>query len=182
MNRRYKWPAIAMHWLVAVIIFAAFPVGLVMTGMVVSPTKLQLYSYHKWAGVTVFLLACTRIGWRMFDAVPALPQTMSRWEQAMANAMHIVLYLMIAAVPISGWLMSSAAGFQTVYFGVLPIPDLLGKDKALAAGLSAVHETLAYALAGLVLLHAAAALKHHLVDRDDVLTRMLPGLNGGGRR
>jgi cytochrome b561 len=88
--------------------------------------------------------------------------------------MHHLLYVLMVAIPLSGWLMSSAKGFQTVYFGVLPLPDLLGKDKELGELLQTVHEILNLSLAALVVAHVGAALKHHLVDRDDVLSRMLP--------
>jgi cytochrome b561 len=81
------------------------------------------------------------------------------------------------AIPVSGWLMSSALGFQTVYFGVLPIPDLLGKNKELGESLKFVHMFLNYTMAGLVAMHVGAALKHHLIDRDSVLARMLPFLS-----
>jgi cytochrome b561 len=99
---------------------------------------------------------------------------MPAWQQRAAHAGHVLLYLLMIAVPLTGWLMSSAKGFQTVYFGVLPIPDLLAKNKELGHLLEEVHETLNYLMIALVVGHAAAALKHHFVDRDDVLTRMRP--------
>jgi cytochrome b561 len=80
-------------------------------------------------------------------------------------------------VPISGWLMSSAKGFKTVLFGVLPLPDLIGKDKELGKILEVVHQSLNYILLALVVLHIAALIKHRFIDRDDVLTRMLPNWN-----
>jgi cytochrome b561 len=92
-----------------------------------------------------------------------------------AHAGHHILYLLMLAVPLSGWLMSSAKGFQTVLFGVLPIPDLLTKDPALAGILQPLHFALNMLLLVVVIGHVAAALKHHLIDKDDVLTRMLPG-------
>ena len=102
-----------------------------------------------------------------------------------AEATHVLLYLLMFAVPISGWLMSSAKGFQTVWFGVLPLPDLLDKNQQLGDLLKEVHEALNFGMAGLVLAHAGAALKHHVIDRDDVLARMLPFLannRSGDRR
>lgn len=173
----YTRPAIVLHWAVAIVILGAFPVGLYMVDMPLSPAKLKVYSYHKWAGVTVFLLALTRLVWRAARPAPALPAGMPAWERTLAGATHVLLYILLVAVPASGWLMSSALGFQTVYFGVLPIPDLLAKDKVLGEGLKALHLTLVWGLACLVALHAAAALKHHLIDRDGVLARMLPFLN-----
>ena len=170
----YTSSAIALHWLIALIILASLPVGLYMVDMALSPAKLRIYSYHKWAGVTVFLLALVRVGWRLTHAVPPLPNTVPPWQRTASEVNHLLLYVLMVAVPVSGWLMSSALGFQTVYFGVLPIPDLLAKDKVLGEQLKLVHMFLSYSLAVLVVMHAAAALKHHLIDRDDVLLRMLP--------
>jgi polyisoprenoid-binding protein YceI len=101
---------------------------------------------------------------------------MPAWQRMAAEATHVLLYLLMFAVPLSGWLMSSAKGFQTVWFGVLPLPDLLDKNKELGDLLKEVHEALNFGMAGLVLAHAGAALKHHFIDRDDVLARMLPFL------
>jgi cytochrome b561 len=86
--------------------------------------------------------------------------------------------VLLFAIPLSGWLMSSAKGFQTVWFGVLPLPDLVGKDKELGDLLKEVHEALNFALLGLVIAHVAGALKHHFIERDDILARMLPFLRG----
>jgi cytochrome b561 len=177
MNDRYTRTAIALHWLIALIILAAFPVGLYMVDLALSPTKLKIYSYHKWAGVTVFLLALLRVIWRATHPAPPLPDTVPRWQQALGNATHLLLYLLLLAIPVSGWLMSSALGFQTVYFGVLPIPDLLVKDKELGESLKFVHLFLNYTMAVLVAMHTGAALKHHFIDRDSVLARMLPLLS-----
>ncbi len=173
----YTRPAIALHWLVALIILASFPLGLYMADLALSPTKLKLYSYHKWAGVTVFFLAVLRVLWRMRHAPPALPTSMPAWQRNFAAATHALLYLLILAIPLSGWMMSSALGFKTVYFGVLPLPDLLAKNKELGELLKLVHVTLNYTMAALVAVHVGAALKHHFVDRDDILARMLPRSN-----
>ena len=176
---RYTRTAIGLHWAVALLIFAAFPVGLYMVELPLSPTKLKIYSYHKWVGVTIFLLALARLLWRATHPAPPMPESVPRWQQALAGATHILLYLLMVAIPLSGWLMSSALGFQTVYLGVLPLPDLLEKDKLLGEQLKFLHMFLNYTLGALVLMHIGAALKHHLIDRDDVLTRMLPRI---GRR
>lgn len=171
---RYTRPAIALHWLMAVLIVAAFALGTTMVDLNLSPLKLRLYAYHKWLGVTVVLLLVVRLAWRLGHRPPPLPASVPRWQQHLAGLTHGVLYLLMAVVPVSGWLMSSAKGFQTVYFGVLPLPDLLAKDQALGDLLKAVHDAANDALLVLVVLHAVAALKHHLLDRDDVLSRMLP--------
>jgi cytochrome b561 len=140
-----------------------------------SPTKLRNFSYHKWIGVTVFMLAAARLLWRLGHAPPALPLAMAPWERRTAELTHALLYLLFFAAPLTGWLFSSAAGFQTVYLGVVPIPDLLSKDKALADALKLAHKSINYTLAAVIVLHVAAALKHHFIDKDDVLRRMLPG-------
>lgn len=172
---RYNNTAIALHWLIAMLIFIAFPLGLYMSDLTLSPTKLQLFSYHKWIGVTVFVLAIVRVIWRVTHTPPALPDSITRLQQIGSHIVHGFIYVMILAVPVSGWLMSSAKGFKTVWFGVLPLPDLVGKDKALGHLLELVHQSLNYFLLLLVVLHVAALIKHQFFDRDEVLSRMLPG-------
>ncbi|MCE5180610.1 MAG: cytochrome b [Betaproteobacteria bacterium] len=174
---RYTTTAIALHWLVALLIFAAFPLGLIMSDMPLSPLKLKLISYHKWLGVTVFLLVLARLAWRAVHTPPPLPETIPAWQRSAAQALHYLLYLLLFAIPLSGWLMSSAKGFQTVYLGVLPLPDLIGKDKALGDALREVHEMLNFGLLALLFGHIAAALKHQFIDRNGVLARMLPFLD-----
>ena len=174
MNTHYTATAKLLHWLIALMIFGMLAFGFYMTGLDLSPTKLELYSWHKWAGVTVFMLVLVRLAWRIGHKPPALPAHMPAIERLAAHAGHHLLYVLMLAIPLSGWLMSSAKGFQTVWFGVLPLPDLLTKDKALGNLLETVHVVLNYTLIAVLLGHVGAALKHHFIDRDDVLTRMLP--------
>lgn len=169
----YTRTAIVMHWLTALLILAAFAVGYTMTDLPLSPFKLKVFSWHKWIGVTVFLLTVLRLVWRLGHPAPALPDSMKDWEKKLAAAGHGLLYVLMFAVPLTGWLMSSAKGFQVVYFGVLPIPDLIGKDKELGELLEEVHGALAAGLGVLILGHVAAALKHRFMDRDGVMERML---------
>jgi len=173
-SANYTRTAIGLHWLLAIAIVATFSVGLYMHELPLSPDKLKIYSWHKWAGVTIFLLVLFRLVWRLTHQPPAPPANMPAWQHVAAEAAHWLLYVLMIAVPLSGWLMSSAKGFQTVYFGVLPLPDFLAKNKELGETLTEVHEVLNFTLAGLVLAHAGAALKHHFIDRDNVLARMLP--------
>lgn len=172
--RKYTATAIALHWLIALAIIGMVALGFYMTGLPLSPRKLQWYSWHKWTGVCVLLLALFRLGWRISHRPPALPQHMNSLERLAAHAGHGMLYLLMFAIPLSGWLMSSAKGFQTVLFGVLPIPDLLERNPELGNLLAGVHGGLNVLLIAVVIGHAAAALKHHFIDKDDVLTRMLP--------
>ena len=178
MNTHYTATAKILHWLIALMIFGMLGFGFYMTGLDLSPTKLELYSWHKWAGVTVFMLVLVRLAWRFGHKPPALPAHMPAIERLAAHAGHHLLYVLMIAIPLSGWLMSSAKGFQTVWFGVLPLPDLLAKDKALGNLLETVHVVLNYTLIAVLLGHVGAALKHHFIDRDDVLTRMLPRRKG----
>ncbi len=171
---RYTRTAMALHWLIALALFGLFGLGLYMVELPLSPTKLKLYSYHKWAGVTVFLLVLLRLGWRVTHVPPPLPAGMPSWQVRAAAAGHHLLYVLMIVVPLSGWLMSSAKGFQTVWFGVLPLPDLLDKDKALGDALLRTHECLNYLFMAVVGGHVTAALKHQFVDRDGLLSRMLP--------
>ena len=171
---RYTAPARLLHWLMAALLIGLLALGFYMSDLPLSPEKLQLYSWHKWAGVTAFILLAIRLLWRATHRPPALPASMSATAQRMAHLGHLALYALMIAIPLSGWLMSSAKGFQTVYFGVLPIPDLLAKNPELGELLATLHGGLNLLLALTVLGHAAAALKHHFVDRDDVLRRMLP--------
>jgi cytochrome b561 len=174
MSTHYHPIAKGLHWLMAVAILGMMVLGLVMHEMPLSPEKLQYYSWHKWTGVSLFLLTWLRLLWRMVRPAPALPDTMPALHQRLAHLGHAALYGLMIAIPLSGWLMSSAKGVQTVWFGVWPIPDLLSKDKALSDLLAQVHATLNGVLGALLLGHAGAALKHHCIDRDDILLRMLP--------
>lgn len=176
MDDHYTRTAITLHWAIALLIFAAFPLGVYMHDLPLSPDKLRLYSYHKWIGVSIFLLAALRLAWRFAHRPPPLPGSMPRWEKLAANTVHHLLYVLIFAVPLSGWLMSSAKGVQTVWFGVLPLPDLVSKDKELGDLLKEVHEGLNFILLGVVLAHIGAALKHHFIERDGILARMIPFL------
>ena len=169
----YTGIAIIFHWLIALLFFTAFPLGIYMADLPLSPTKLQLYSYHKWIGITVLMLAILRVLWRISHRPPALPASLPRWQQIATHAEHHSLYLLLLLIPISGWLMSSAKGFQTVWFGILPLPDLVAKNKALGNFLQETHELLNFTLMGLVSLHILAALKHHFIDHDGILVRML---------
>jgi cytochrome b561 len=170
----YTGTAKVLHWLMALLLAGMLALGFYMSDLKLSPAKLQLYSWHKWAGVTIFLLLLVRAGWRLTHRPPALPSGMPAWLRRVAGATHGLLYVLMFAIPLSGWLMSSAKGFQTVWFGVLPIPDLLPKDRALGEQLAEVHESLNILLLAVVAAHVAAALKHHFIDRDGVLRRMLP--------
>jgi len=172
MSQRYTITAITLHWLMAFAFFALFGLGFYMTGLPLSPTKLQVYSWHKWAGVSLFFLAVLRLLWRRIHRPPAFPSSMSVQARQLAHLGHWALYFFMFAIPLSGWLMSSAMGFQTVWFGVLPLPDLVGKDKALAQWLGSAHLYLNVAFMMTIVGHIGAALKHQFIDKDNVFDRI----------
>jgi len=175
VTNTYNPVAKSFHWLMAILLFGLLALGFYMHDLPLSPQKLQLYSWHKWAGVTAFLLVWLRMFWRVTHRPPALPATMPKLMQFSAHAGHLMLYALMIVIPLSGWLMSSAKGFQTVWFGVLPIPDLIGKNKELGDLLALVHKSLNLLFVAVIISHVGAALKHHIIDKDEILTRMLPG-------
>lgn len=169
---RYTTPAIVLHWLMALLIFVAFPLGIYMHELPLSPDKLKLYSYHKWIGVTILMLASLRVVWRLTHTPPPLPTSITGWQRRASQIVHGLLYVLVLAIPLSGWLMSSAKGFQTVWFGVLPLPDLLEKNRDLGDLLANVHQALNFTLLALVILHVGAALKHQFIERQAFMQRM----------
>jgi cytochrome b561 len=169
----YDPVAIAAHWLLALLIFANLSLGLYMHDLPISPARLKLFNWHKWAGITILVLSALRLLWRLRHAPPP-DAPMPPWQSAAAHTVHRLLYLLFFAVPLAGWAYSSASGFPVVWFGVLPLPDWVPVDRAWAAVLKATHKTLAITLGVLVLLHLAAALKHQFIDRDGLLRRMRP--------
>ena len=171
---RYTAAAIALHWLLALAIVGAFSLGLYMADLPLSPQRVKLYNWHKWAGVTILALSALRLLWRLTHRPPP-DAPMAAWQQRAAHLAHGGLYLLFFAVPLMGWAYSSAAGFPIVWFGVLPLPDLLPVDKALALAIKPVHGWLAWTLMVLVALHVAAALKHQFIERDGLIARMWPG-------
>ena len=170
---RYTRTAVTLHWVLGLALIGSFCVGLYMTGLPLSPQRLKLYNWHKWAGITLLTLSAVRLAWRLTHR-PPVDVPMPRWQQRAAHWTHGALYTLFFLVPLAGWAYSSAAGFPVVVFGVLPLPDLLPADKELAELVKPLHRTLAYLLALLVLGHVGAALKHHFIDHDGLLARMWP--------
>jgi len=177
---RYTGFAIALHWLLAGAILCGFIMGLQMADAPPSPVRVRWINYHKWIGLTVLMLSVVRLLWRLSHTPPPMPDSMPPWQRSAARWAHRLLYACFFVIPLIGWAYSNAFGFHVSYLGLFQLPDLVAKDKELAKVLLQVHATLAWTLAVLVGLHAAAALKHHWVDRDDLLLRM--SLRPAGRR
>ena len=171
---RYARPAIALHWLMAWIIIAVYFMGLSIDNIPVGPDRVQVVTWHKWLGVTIAFLWFARLAVRLSHQPPALPVGSPAWQNKAAHLVHLALYLLMIAIPVSGWLMSSARGFTTTFFGLFDLPNLLGRDRELARTLKEVHEVLANSLMLLVVAHIGAALKHQFIDKDNLLDRMRP--------
>lgn len=175
-NTEYTHTAIGLHWIIALLIFATFGLGWFMSDLPFSVAKINYINWHKWMGVTVFLLAVIRLLWRFLHTPPALANSIPKWQQLAAHAVHWGLYILIFAIPLSGYFYSMAAGFPVVYLKLVPLPVLIQPNPELAHTLKEVHELLNYSLVVLLLAHVGAALKHHVIDKDGTLARMLPFL------
>jgi len=175
-NTTRRWGAIAqlLHWLIALFIIAQFTLALLFADLPAGARKLTLLARHKSIGISILMLACLRLGWRWANPTPTLPDTLKPYERSLARFTHALLYVLLFAVPFTGWTMSSARGFPVSWFGLFTLPDLVPKDKSLYNMLVATHTALAWILGGVVTLHLGAALKHHFMLKDDVLRRMLP--------
>jgi cytochrome b561 len=176
-DEAYSRTAISLHWMIAALMICGFSLGWVMTSIHgFTPAKLRYVSWHKWIGVTVFALAALRIIWRATHRAPSLPPGMPAWQRAGAHLVHALLYVLMIAIPVTGYLFSSASNVPVVYLGIVPLPRLIAPDPTLKAVFKTAHLILNWGLAALVLAHVGAALKHQWIDRDGLLARMIPCL------
>jgi cytochrome b561 len=175
-NTTRRWGAVSqlLHWLIVILIIVQVTLASLADDLPPGVKKLGLLARHKSVGITILMLALARLTWRLLNPTPALPLTLKSWEQSLARLTHALLYVLLFAMPLSGWMMSSARGFPVSWFGFFTLPDLVPKNRSLYETLLTTHGTLAWVLGAVVTLHAAAALKHHFMLRDDVLRRMLP--------
>lgn len=183
-SSRYTAVAIILHWLIATGVFLLIAIGLTMAhGAITAATKFQLFQLHKSVGITVLGLIVARIVWRLRHRPPALPDTMPPIERKAAASTHFVFYLLLLGLPLSGWALVSVSpiNIPTFLFGLVRWPHIgflasLHNKAAIAAVLDNVHAYGAWALLTLIVLHVAAALRHHFLIGDDVLGRMLPAV------
>jgi cytochrome b561 len=174
---RYGIVAQLLHWSIVVLLIIQFLLAEVADELPKGAEKLSVLASHRSVGITILALALLRLGWRLFDRPPAMPP-MPAWQRMAAAATHWGLYAILLAMPLSGWMMSSAENSPVSWFGLVQVPSLVAPSESLGDLLHEVHEVLAGALLGLVGLHVLAALKHQFIDRDGLLARMLPW---GGR-
>ena len=173
---RYGVVAQILHWAMALTMIAMIALGLYMTSLTDIAQRFELTQLHKSIGLTLLVLAVLRLAWRVVNPVPPLPTNLKSYERVLAHVTHIGLYLVIFAIPISGWIMVSASGYPIgTVFGLFPIPDLMATNDAVDRAARNVHGILGWVLVGLLVLHVAGAVKHHFILKDDVLRRMVPG-------
>ncbi len=175
----YSRTAKILHWSVALCVVAAIPIGIAMP--IVGRGSLQdaLYFIHKSLGVLIFVLMIWRIAYRLLAGAPAAEPGLERWQRAASSAVHGLLYVLLLAMPVLGYVALSAFGATTPVFGLIELPPLIAKDPALAERLFALHGWIGFAVAALAAAHIGAALQHHFIHKDGVLRRMLPRALGG---
>ncbi len=175
VNSDRSWGLVSQffHWVMAGLIIWTFYIGWTMTGLEISPEMFATYNFHKSLGLTILTLAVLRLGWRLANRTPLLPEGMSGVERALAHLTHWGLYAILLAMPLSGWLLTSTAGVPVNYFGLGTVPMLTGSDEAWAKTLAGVHEIFSKLLLVLFVLHVLGALKHHFVSKDNTLRRMI---------
>ena len=172
---RYSGPAQFFHWLIAGLILFQIPLAYYMIGLPLSPDKLESYALHKSVGLSIFALSAMRLAWRWLRPPPPLAADIAAWQATLARLAQWLLYGIIFAMPLTGWLSSSAANFPVSLFGWVTLPNLVAPDQVLHEQLELAHRLLAYGLFTLLAAHVGAALHHHFLRRDHVLLSMLPG-------
>ncbi|TAJ26804.1 MAG: cytochrome b [Reyranella sp.] len=171
---KHSQTAIGLHWITALAVLGLLGVGLWMVGLPLGLLKLKVYAWHKWIGLAVLALTVARLLWRWRHPPPSLPGSVRDWERRLAPIAHWTLFALLLAMPLSGWLMNSAAGVGLYWFGYIPIPDLVPRDPDLFAALKTVHKVLSRLLIAVVALHVGAVIYHDVLRHDGVFRRMWP--------
>jgi cytochrome b561 len=174
---RFGAVAILLHWLMALLIIGLAALGLYMVTLPdvgFNTKKIMLILYHKEVGLLVLVLLAARLTWRLTHILPHLAAHLPDWQQIAARFVHLCFYALMFALPVTGWLMSSAAGIPVSFFGLFILPDLLPHDDYLFQRLVDIHKWFGYALILFIFVHVGAALMHHFVLKDDTLRKMLP--------
>lgn len=169
---RFGMIAILLHWAMALLMIGLVVLGLYMKRVPVGLFKLKLYGWHKEYGILILMLAIARLAWRLTNVNPSLAM-LSRFEIIAARAVHWAFYGFMFALPITGWMMTSAAGLAPSFFGLFTLPNIIAPDNHLRILLKEIHEWLAYGLIFTFCGHVGAALKHHFINHDNILRRML---------
>lgn len=170
---RYGIVAKLFHWVMALLVVCLLCIGLYMTQESLGDARYKFYGWHKEFGILVLMLVVLRMAWRVRSYIPSLPDTMPSWQKWAAHITHWALYFFMVAMPLTGWIMSSAGGHEISFFGLFNLPALIEPNKSLSHFMAELHEYIAYGLIATIILHVLAALKHHFIDKDTILKRML---------
>ena len=175
-NTTRSWGSVSklLHWLVVLLIVNQWVIAERADSLPIGIAKLQALAWHKSFGITILMLAVVRLAWRWMNPVPDLSADTRPWERVLAKLSHFLLYALIFAMPLSGWLMSSAKNFPVSWFRLFQLPDLVAPDERTYQLMRDLHHLLFDLLVVVAAVHVAGALKHHFIDRNDVLKRMLP--------
>jgi cytochrome b561 len=175
-NTTRSWGALskALHWIIVILIINQWVIGARADALPNGLAKLQVLALHKSFGMTILMLAVVRLVWRLMNPTPDLRSETKPWERVLAKLSHFLLYALIFAMPLTGWMMSSAKNFSVSWFRLFQFPDLVAPSEQTFRLMQDLHHTLFAVLLGVALLHVAGALKHHFIDKSDVLKRMLP--------
>ena len=168
---RFGLVAILLHWTMALLMIGMLILGLYMVDLPISLEKLNLYGWHKEIGLLVLALVLFRLYWRLINTLPRLDIPL--WEIIAARLMHWTFYVFMFAMPLTGWLLTSAAGLPVSFFGLFTLPNLVAPSEDLRILFTNIHYWLSFALIAAIAMHSAAALKHHFINKDDVLKRMI---------
>jgi cytochrome b561 len=174
-NTNQSWGSLtkALHWLIVILIINQWVIA-ERAEELKGLAKLQALGWHKSFGMTILMLAIVRLVWRWMNPVPDLTAETKPWERVLARVSHFLLYALIFAMPLTGWMMSSARNFPVSWFKQFQFPDLVAPSDQTFQLMNDLHHLLFSVLVTVALLHVAGALKHHFIDRNDVLKRMLP--------
>lgn len=172
-QRRYGIISILLHWIIAVLMITLVIEGLYMTRIPISEQKLKLYGWHKEYGMLLLMLVMLRIVWRIGNIVPLLPASIPRWQKFAAHAVHWLFYIFMFALPITGWLLTSAAGLPVSFFDLFIFPDLISPNENMRILFTEIHQWLSYGFIVTFFMHVGAALKHHFINKDDILRRII---------
>jgi cytochrome b561 len=175
-NTTRAWGAVSktLHWLIVLLIVTQWLIAERADDLPNGLAKLQALAWHKSFGITVLMLAIVRLVWRWLNPVPSLDGLAKPWERGLAHLSHLLLYGLIFALPLTGWMMSSARNFPVSWFKLFQLPDLVAPSDQTFHQMQDLHHLLFKVLVGVAVLHVLGALKHHVVDRNEVLKRMLP--------
>lgn len=173
-DNHYGLVAIFFHWLMAVLVIGMLALGLYMVNLPVSMQKLKLYGWHKEFGILILMLATVRIVWRAYNISPRLPAYVVTWQKMAARTVHYAFYFFLLAMPMTGWIISSAADLRVSFFGLFLLPNLVTPDKNTQLLFAEIHKWLAFGLIATLTLHIAAVFEHYLVHKNNILKKMWP--------